>query len=81
MSEPEGSRWPHVPYGGLGELTDEQLAEYVDYWRAQMEAYRLARALLTRDDPAAYRTGYSAWSCGKLLSSGVWEQKRRIGRG
>ncbi len=79
MSDPEGTRLPHVPYAELGELTDDQLAEYVDYWRAQMEAYRLARSLLTRDDPAAYRTGYSGWSCGKLLSNGLWEQKRRAG--
>ena len=58
MSDSEGSRWPHVPYAELGELTDDQLAEYVDYWRARMEAYRLARSLLTRDDPAAYQRSY-----------------------
>ena len=80
MSESEGSRWPHVPYAELGELTDDQLAEYVDHWRARMEADRLARSLLTRDDPAAYRTGYSGWWCGKLLSNGLWEQKQRAGR-
>ncbi len=80
MSESEGSRWPHVPYAELGELTDEQLAEYVDYWRGRREAYRLARSLLTRDDPAANRTGYAGWWCGKLLSNGLWEQKQRAGR-
>lgn len=79
MSDPEGTRWPSVPYAGLAELTDERLAEYVEYWRARMEAYRLARSLLTRDDPAAYRTGYSSWWCSTFLSSGLSEQKRRAG--
>ena len=80
MSDSEGRHWADVPYAELGELTDDQLAEYVDHWRARMEAYRLARSLLTRDDPAAYRTGYSGWWCGKLLSNGLWEQKQRAGR-
>ena len=27
MSDHEGTRWPYVPYAGLGELTDELLEE------------------------------------------------------
>ena len=75
--DPEGTRWPHVPSGRLSELSDDRLAEYSGYWRARTEAYRFARSLLTRDDPAAYRTGYSAWWCSKYWSMGLVEQKRR----
>jgi len=79
MSDPEGTRWPYVPYAGLAEITDERLAEYVDYWRARMEAYRLARSLLTRENLEAYRAGYSGWWCSKFLSNGLSEQQRRAG--
>jgi hypothetical protein len=75
--DPEGTRWPYVPYARLPELSDARLDEYAGYWRARMEAYRFARSLLTRDDPAAYRTGYSAWWCSKYWSIALAEQNRR----
>lgn len=75
--DPEGTRWPHVPYARLPELSDARLAEYAGYWRARMEAYRFARSLLPCDHPDAYRTGYSAWWCSKYLSSALVEQERR----
>lgn len=75
--DPEGTRWPHVPYARLSELGDDRLAEYAGYWRARMEAYRFARSLLTRDDPAAYRTGYSAWRCSTYWSMALVEQEGR----
>jgi hypothetical protein len=75
--DPEGTRWPYVPYARLSELSDDRLAEYAGYWRARVEAYRFARSLVTRDDPAAYRTGYSAWWCSKYWSMALAEQKRR----
>ncbi len=75
--DPEGTRWPYVPYARLPELSDARLAEYAGYWRARTEEYRFARGLLTRDDPAAGRTGYSAWWCSKYWSIALAEQKRR----
>jgi hypothetical protein len=75
--DPGGTRWPYVPYARLPELSDARLAEHAGYWRARTEAYRFARSLLTRDDPAAYRTGYSAWWCSKYWSIALAEQNRR----
>jgi hypothetical protein len=76
-NDPEGTRWPYVPYARLPELSDARLAEYARYWRTRMDEYRIARSLLTRDDPAAHRTGYSAWWCSKYWSVALAELKRR----
>lgn len=58
-------------------LTDEQLDEFIDYWRERTEGYRLQREAVTRDHPDAYRLGYSGWWCSKYWSMGAAERERR----
>jgi hypothetical protein len=68
-------RWPE---DRLVELTDEQLAAYMAYWKAQGDGYRRARRRVSKDHPDAFRTGYSAWWCSKYASKGGREQTRRL---
>lgn len=65
----------------LTAMSDQELADYVTYWRERGDAYREARRMLPKEHPDAYRTGYSGWWCSKFESSGRREQQRRDMRG
>lgn len=75
MSErPEWMDWiePEV-----SNLSDEELAAFAEYWRAQGDAYRKKRQSVGRDHPDAFRLGFSGWWCSKRESMALREMARR----
>lgn len=73
-SDPIWLTW-HEPE--VADLTDEELAEYIGYWRGRGEEYRRKRRRVSKDHPDAYRWGYSGWWCSKYASKGHREVERR----
>lgn len=73
-SDPIWLTW-HEPE--VADLTDEELADYIGYWRGRGDEYRRKRSEVSDDHPDAYRWGYSGWKCSCKESIGHREVERR----
>lgn len=73
-SDPIWLTW-HEPE--VADLTDEELDEYIAYWRGRGAEYRRKRSEVPDDHPDAFRWGYSGWKCSGKESIGHREVERR----
>lgn len=73
----ESNRPARTDESEVAGLTDEQLEEYIGWWRGQGAGYRNLRRQVGRDHPDAFRYAHSGWWCGKRESTGLSEQARR----
>jgi len=71
---PEWLGWHEPEVAGL---TDEELAEYVAYWRERRAEFRRERRRAGTGHADARRWSFSAWKCSKRESIGIRETERR----
>ena len=72
--EPIWLNW-HEPE--VADLTDDELADYIAYWRRRGDEFRRKRQAVTTEHPNAFRWGYSGWKCSTKESIGIRETERR----
>ena len=78
-SAPQGSNpiWLNWHEPEVADLSDQEVLEYIAYWRGRREEYLRKRQGVADDHPDAYRWGYSAWKCSSKESIGHREVARR----
>ena len=66
-----------APGKPVEDLSDEDLVEYVHYWRERGDVYRQLAAQLAVDDPAREQVARDGWWCSVKESAGLAEQEER----
>ena len=66
-----------VPGGRVEDLSDADLAEYIQYWRDRGDKCRRETARLADADPIRERIARDGYWCSVKESAGLAEQKKR----